>query len=222
MDRLLSLVNEAALDEASQRPCDVGLPRLNGVTATRLIRKGSPRTRVLLFTMHEDEETVYEALAAGARGYLLKTEGDQQLEEAITALGAGRPYFSSAVTQFLLDASLTERKRSLLESFTTRELEVAQLIAEGYSNKSIARQLAIEWSNRKRLAPGVSTPAIDGLIARATAAGAGAAKVCGAGGGGCLVTMAPPDRTAAIAEALAAGGARLLDFRIETDGLRVG
>ena len=122
---------------------DVGLPRLNGVTATRLIRKGSPRTRVLLFTMHEDEETVYEALAAGARGYLLKTEGDQQLEEAITALGAGRPYFSSAVTQFLLDASLTERKRSLLESFTTRELEVAQLIAEGYSNKSIARQLAI-------------------------------------------------------------------------------
>jgi DNA-binding NarL/FixJ family response regulator len=122
---------------------DVGLPRLNGVTATRLIRKGSPRTRVLLFTMHEDEETVYEALAAGARGYLLKTEGDQQLEEAIAALGAGRPYFSSAVTQFLLDASLTERKRSLLESFTTRELEVAQLIAEGYSNKSIARQLAI-------------------------------------------------------------------------------
>ncbi|MGH6949711.1 MAG: response regulator [Vitreimonas sp.] len=122
---------------------DVGLPRLNGVTATRLIRKGSPRTRVLLFTMHEDEETVYEALAAGARGYLLKTEGDQQLEEAITALGAGRPYFSSAVTQFLLDASLTERKRSLLESFTTRELEVAQLIAEGYSNKSIARQLTI-------------------------------------------------------------------------------
>src|SRR5262245_2686272 len=64
---------------------DVGLRRLNGATATRLIRKGSARTRVLLFTMHEDEETVYEALAAGARGYLLKAEGDQQLEEAISA-----------------------------------------------------------------------------------------------------------------------------------------
>jgi len=86
----------------------------------------------------------------------------------------------------------------------------------------VATHLATEWSNRKRLAPGVSTPAIDDLIARATAAGALAAKVCGAGGGGCLVAMAPPDRTAAVRAALAAGGARLLDFRIETDGLRIG
>jgi D-glycero-alpha-D-manno-heptose-7-phosphate kinase len=86
----------------------------------------------------------------------------------------------------------------------------------------VARQLAVEWSNRKRLAPGVSTPAIDDLISRATGAGAQAAKVCGAGGGGCLVAMAPPDRTAAVRTALAAGGARLLDFRIETDGLRIG
>jgi D-glycero-alpha-D-manno-heptose-7-phosphate kinase len=86
----------------------------------------------------------------------------------------------------------------------------------------VARQLGVEWANRKRLAPGVSTPAIDDLIARALAAGAQAAKVCGAGGGGCLVAMGPPDRTPAMREALAAGGARLLDFRIETDGLRIG
>jgi D-glycero-alpha-D-manno-heptose-7-phosphate kinase len=86
----------------------------------------------------------------------------------------------------------------------------------------VAGQLAIEWDNRKRLAPGVSTPAIDDLIARATAAGAQAAKVCGAGGGGCLVAMAPPSRMAAVHEALAAGGARRLDFTIETDGLRLG
>jgi DNA-binding NarL/FixJ family response regulator len=122
---------------------DVGLPRLNGITATRLIRKNSPRTRVLLFTMHDDEETVRQALLTGARGYVLKTEGERQLEEAITAIAAGRPYFSSGITQILLDASLSERKRSLLETFTTRELEVAHLIAEGYSNKAIARQLKI-------------------------------------------------------------------------------
>ena len=85
----------------------------------------------------------------------------------------------------------------------------------------VARQLAIEWTNRKRLAPGVSTPAIDDLIAGALAAGAQAAKVCGAGGGGCLVAMGPPERTPAIRAALATGGARLLDFRIEADGLRV-
>lgn len=86
----------------------------------------------------------------------------------------------------------------------------------------VGRQIAIEWDNRKRLAPGVTTPTIDDLIARATAAGATAAKVCGAGGGGCLFCYGPPAARAAIADALAAGGARLLDYRIETEGLRLG
>jgi len=86
---------------------------------------------------------------------------------------------------------------------------------------AVARHLAIEWENRKRLAPGVTTPAIDGLVERALAAGADAAKVCGAGGGGCLVAMVPPARRQDVADALVAGNARLLDFRIETDGLIV-
>lgn len=84
-----------------------------------------------------------------------------------------------------------------------------------------ASALATEWDNRKRLAPGVTTPAIDALIARATAAGAKAAKVCGAGGGGCLFCLAPPDDLADVREALAEAGARILDFRIETTGLEV-
>ena len=86
----------------------------------------------------------------------------------------------------------------------------------------VGRQIAIEWDNRKRLAPGVTTPTIDDLIARAQVAGATAAKVCGAGGGGCLFCYGPPSARAAIAEALAACGARLLDYRIETEGLRLG
>ena len=81
--------------------------------------------------------------------------------------------------------------------------------------------LATEWENRKRLAPGVTTAAIDSLIARALAAGASAAKVCGAGGGGCLFCLAPRDRVPAVREALADSGARILDFRIETTGLNV-
>ena len=81
--------------------------------------------------------------------------------------------------------------------------------------------LAEEWSNRKRLAPGVSTPQIDDLIARAITAGAYAAKVCGAGGGGCLFCLTPPDRVAVVRRALAAGGAQLLDFAVETEGLKV-
>ena len=83
------------------------------------------------------------------------------------------------------------------------------------------QSLAEEWSNRKRLAPGVTTPVIDELIARAIAAGAYAGKVCGAGGGGCLFCLTPPERTADVRRALATGGARLLEFSIETDGLRV-
>ena len=86
----------------------------------------------------------------------------------------------------------------------------------------VGRQIATEWDNRKRLAPGVTTPAIDGLMAAAAAAGATAGKVCGAGGGGCLFCYGPPAKRAAIAEALARAGARLLDYRIDTEGLRVG
>ena len=122
---------------------DVALPLLNGVALTRRLRKDFPTTRVLLFTMHDDDETVSSGLAAGARGYVLKSDSESHLEAAISALGANRLYFSSPVSELLLDAALNERKRSRLESFTTRELEVAQLIAEGNNNKQIARLLDI-------------------------------------------------------------------------------
>jgi D-glycero-alpha-D-manno-heptose-7-phosphate kinase len=85
----------------------------------------------------------------------------------------------------------------------------------------VGRQIAAQWTNRKRLAPGVTTPAIDDLVARATAAGATAAKVCGAGGGGCLFCYGPPHAHGAVAEALARGGARVLDFKVDLEGLRV-
>jgi D-glycero-alpha-D-manno-heptose-7-phosphate kinase len=83
------------------------------------------------------------------------------------------------------------------------------------------RHLAEEWANRKRLAPGATTPQIDALIDSAIAAGAYAGKVCGAGGGGCLFCLTAPEHASAVRAALWAGGARLLDFRIETEGLRL-
>jgi D-glycero-alpha-D-manno-heptose-7-phosphate kinase len=86
----------------------------------------------------------------------------------------------------------------------------------------VGRTIAEEWENRKRLAPGVTTPLIEELIARAAGAGAAAAKVCGAGGGGCLFCYAPPDRREHVRAALAAGGARILEFQIERDGLTRG
>ena len=87
---------------------------------------------------------------------------------------------------------------------------------------AVGLAIAEEWQNRKRLAPGVTTPAIDDLITRAEGAGATAAKVCGAGGGGCMFVYGPPAKRDAIRAALVAGGARLLDYRIERHGLTRG
>ena len=86
----------------------------------------------------------------------------------------------------------------------------------------VGRAIGEEWENRKRLAPGVTTPAIEDLIARAMAQGATAAKVCGAGGGGCLFCYGPPEARERIRTALAAGGARILDFTFERHGLTRG
>jgi D-glycero-alpha-D-manno-heptose-7-phosphate kinase len=86
---------------------------------------------------------------------------------------------------------------------------------------AVAAHLDAEWSSRKRLAPGVTTPAIDDILDRAKAAGALAGKVCGAGGGGCLFCLVPPERHQAVSDALAVAGAQVLAFRFERDGLRV-
>ena len=83
----------------------------------------------------------------------------------------------------------------------------------------VGRQIAAEWDNRKRLAPGVTTPEIDSMLDAARAAGAMAGKVCGAGGGGCLFCFGDPATIPAVRDALARAGARLLDFGIEDKGL---
>ena len=87
--------------------------------------------------------------------------------------------------------------------------------------RGVALCLSAEWHARKRLAPGVTTREIDAFIERARFAGALAAKVCGAGGGGCLVCLTDPDRRSAVATALANGGATVLPFQIERTGLEV-
>lgn len=86
---------------------------------------------------------------------------------------------------------------------------------------AVGRHVADEWENRKGLAPGVTTPAIDGMLAAARAAGALGGKVCGAGGGGCLFCIGDPASLPAIRAALTGSGARVLDFRIETAGLTI-
>jgi len=146
-----------------------------------------------------------------------------ELERRIVLAYTGVPRHSGTNNWDIMKRHI-DGDRDVFESFERiRDTAVAMRAAlERADWDEVGGQIATEWDNRKRLAPGVTTPVIDDLIVRARTAGAAAAKVCGAGGGGCLFTYGPPDAKSAIAAALAAGGARLLEFRIESEGLRLG
>jgi D-glycero-alpha-D-manno-heptose-7-phosphate kinase len=146
-----------------------------------------------------------------------------ELEQRIVVAYTGAPR-NSGTNNWDITKRHTDGDRHIFDCFERiRDTAAAMRTALARADwDEVGRQIAIEWDNRKRLAPGVTTPTIDDLIARAMAAGATAAKVCGAGGGGCLFCYGPPGARDAIAAALAAGGARILDYRIEREGLRLG
>jgi D-glycero-alpha-D-manno-heptose-7-phosphate kinase len=146
-----------------------------------------------------------------------------ELEQRIVLAYTGAPR-NSGTNNWDITKRHIDGDRHIFDCFERiRDTAVAMRAAlERGDWDEVGRQISTEWENRKRLAPGVTTTTIDDLIARAMAAGATAAKVCGAGGGGCLFCYGPPCARDAIAAALAAGGARLLDYHIETEGLRLG
>ena len=129
---------------------DVSMPELNGLEATRQIRKVSPATEILVYTMHQSEQLVRDMLAAGARGYLLKSDSTPHIIEAVTSLAAHRPYFNVRVSETVLAGYLQliaresgATQKNIKETLTGREREILQLLAEGRSNKDVARSLSI-------------------------------------------------------------------------------
>jgi len=146
-----------------------------------------------------------------------------ELERRIVLVYTGAPRHSGTNNWEIMKSHI-DGDRNVLDCFERiRDTAAAMRVALERSDwDEVGRQIAKEWENRKRLAPGVTTPVIDDLIVRAQAAGATAAKVCGAGGGGCLFCYGAPESKAAIATALTAGGARLLEYHIEMEGLRLG
>ncbi|HUN95221.1 MAG TPA: response regulator transcription factor [Bradyrhizobium sp.] len=127
---------------------DLAMPDLNGFEATRQIKKALPNTEVLIFSVHEAEDFVREALEAGALGYLLKSDAAMHITAAVEAVAEHKPYFTSSVSKLLLHtyaAQAAARPETVpsLSQLTERERQIVQLVAEGHSSKSASVLLGI-------------------------------------------------------------------------------
>jgi DNA-binding NarL/FixJ family response regulator len=120
---------------------DVSMPRLTGLQAARQIKAHVPSCQVLMLSMHDDQRYVFEALRAGASGYVLKREVDDALLDAIRAVHRGEAFLTNAVERSLIREWMSDDATGPEEPLSPREQEVLKLIAEAHNNKSIAETL---------------------------------------------------------------------------------
>lgn len=131
---------------------DISMPRMTGLQAARELAQRRPELRVLLLSMHENEQYFFEALRAGASGYVLKSAADRDLIEGCRAAMRGEPFVHpGAIAALIRDyLSRAERGEGAGELLTPRELEVVKLVAEAYTNEEIARALVISVKTVER------------------------------------------------------------------------
>jgi len=125
---------------------DISMPELNGIEATRQIRKACPNTEVLILSMQDADVAVHDVLAAGARGFVLKTDTARLLVSAIEALAEHKPFFTGRVSELVLGGFLDPDRAardSAVGRLSPREREIAQLLAEARTNKEVAAKLGV-------------------------------------------------------------------------------
>lgn len=124
---------------------DLSMPGCGGIEATRMLTQAVPGVRVLILTLHEDSSLLQEALRAGASGYILKRALESELVNAIQAVNRGDMYVHPAMTRALFfdETAKSAAETDSLDPLTPREVEVVQLLANGYTNRQIADLLAI-------------------------------------------------------------------------------
>jgi DNA-binding NarL/FixJ family response regulator len=119
---------------------DVAMPRLTGLQATREIKARAPGVGVLILSMHDDERYLFEALKAGASGYVLKQKADRELLDAVRAVGRGEPFLTNSAMGSLVRSWMADESR---EPLTPREQQVLKLIAEAHTNREISELLVL-------------------------------------------------------------------------------
>lgn len=127
---------------------DLSMPKLSGLDAIKIITKRFPTTRVIVLTMHENEEYVYQILRSGAGGYVLKSAGKDELSSAIRAVAGGEKFFSPRVSQIMADGFVRRAEGDTQQPgvevpLTKREREIIVLVSQGLTNQQIASRLYI-------------------------------------------------------------------------------
>ena len=128
---------------------DLSMPKISGIEAAKIITKECPEVRILVLTMHENEEYVYQIFRSGANGYILKNANRNEITTAIRAVAKGERFFSPRVSEIMVEGYLRkaeEREKGTDSSdieLTTRESQVLSLISEGFNNQQIADKLFI-------------------------------------------------------------------------------
>lgn len=126
---------------------DITMPDMNGIEATKQIKRVAPEVKVLVLTMHENDEYVFQALRAGASGYILKEAADTELITALHVLRSGQFYLSPSAQSVIVGDYLqrvhTGEEKDSYNNLTEREKEILKLVAEGYTNNQIAERLVI-------------------------------------------------------------------------------